>query len=420
MAVQRTYIFLTRRITEVGGAEQYIANKAGFLKESGWRVFVFSGRPGTIRIDEFREYAPFILPELAYSPDFYPRRRVEAILEKILAAVGDCGDGCIIQSDAGIRAIWGELLAPRLGARHLAFLLQEEHRYSDALRRFLRFKYERHELAGIVKNAVAKMLDDDSIEPRTDTAISTFCNNVVEDVPEAFTAQLDSSATRTIGSIGRLEKPCVRPILDGILRYSDRHPAETLNLVLVGGAPTPARESGIKALFSGHPRIRLLVTGNLHPIPKRLLDRIDAFVSTAGSARVSFRAGRPTVLVHPVSGVPAGIPGLDFDYARNTMYDARPELSVEGCLERIFAGRDEIHFPPPPVAYRKFMHAEFERQLAFGVPGLAWYDRAKLLRMPLRPGGALHRLAMRILLGLGGSAWVQRAGRRLRKRGPQG
>lgn len=416
----KTYIFLTRRITGIGGAEKFTANKVAFLKENGWRVFVFSGRIGQVMLDEFRGYEPSIIPELAYAPDCYSRRKVHATLERIVQAVGGRGDGeCIIQTDAGIRAIWGELLAPRLGARHLAFLLQEEHRYSGEMRRFLRFKYERHELAGIVKNAVAKMLDDDTIGPRPDTAISTFCNNVVEDVPEPFTAQLDSSATRTIGSIGRLEKPCVRPILDGILRYSDRHPAETLNLVLVGGAPTPARESGIKALFSGQPRIRILVTGNLHPIPKRLLDRIDAFVSTAGSARVSFRAGRPTVLVHPVSGVPAGIPGLDFDYARNTMYDARPELTVEGCLERIFAGRDEIHFPPPPVAYRKFMHAEFERQLAFGVPGLAWYDRAKLLRMPLRPGGALQRLAMRILLGLGGSAWVQRAGRRLHKRGPQ-
>ena len=420
MAAQRTYIFLTRRITEVGGAEKYTANKAEFLKESGWRVFVFSGRPGEIKIDAFKEYAPYIIPELAYSPDFYPRRRVEATLDRIVSAVGDCGEGYIVQSDAGIRAIWGELLAARLGARHLAFLLQEEHRYSDEMRRFLRFKYERHELAGIVKTAVARMLDDASIEPRPDTTISAFCNNVVEDVPEPFTQQLDSAATHVIGSIGRLEKPCVGPILDGISRYAARHPGETLQVVLIGGAPSPALEKQIRARFDGEPRIRLLVTGNLHPIPTRLLERIDAFVSTAGSARVSFRAGRPTVLVHPVSGIPAGIPGLDFDYAHQTMYDARPELSIEGCLERIFARQDIIRFPNPAGDYRKYMHAEFERQLAFGVAGNAYYDSAKLLRMPLRPGGAFQRLAMRLLLGLGGSVWVQRAGRCLRKRRPQG
>lgn len=408
----KTYIFLTRRITGIGGAEKFTANKVAFLKENGWRVFVFSGRPGQVMLDDLRGCENSIIPDLAYAPDCHSVRKVRATLERIVRAVGDCGGGeCIVQSDAGIRAIWAELLAPRLGARHLAFLLQEEHRYSGEMRRFLRFKYDRHELAGIVKTAVAKMLDDDTIEPRPDTAISAFCNNVVEDVPESFTAQLDPSATRTVGSIGRLEKPCVPPILDGILRYAARHPAETLNVVLVGGAPAPALENGIKALFAGHPRIRLLVTGNIHPIPKRLLDRIDAFVSTAGSARVSFRAGRPTILVHPVSGVPAGIPGLDFDYARNTMYDARPELSVEGCLERIFAGRDEIRFPPPPVEYRGRMHAEFERQLAFGVPGLAWYDSGKLLRMPLRPGGRLMRSAMRLLLGVAGSAGVQKLGR---------
>lgn len=417
----KTYIFLTRRITGIGGAEKYTANKVRFLKENAWRVFVFSGRGGQVLLDDFRGYEEFIIPDLAYAPDCYPSRKVSATLEGIAKTIGERVDGeCIVQSDAGIRAIWGELLAARLGARHLAFLLQEEHRYSGEMRRFLRFKYDRHELAGIVKDSVARMLDDPSVELRPDTAISAFCNNVVEDVPEPFTARLDPAATRTLGSIGRLEKPCVRPILDGILRYSARHPAETLNLVLVGGTPASALESEIKALFAGHPRIRLLLTGNLHPIPKRLLDRIDAFVSTAGSSRVSFRAGRPTVLVHPVTGVPAGIPGLDFDYARDTMYDARPELSVEGCLERIFAGKDEIHFPPPAVEYRKYMHAEFERQLAFGVPDLAWYDSAKLLRMPLRPGGAFQRLAMRILLGLGGSGWVQRAGRRLRKGPPQG
>lgn len=416
----KTYIFLTRRITGIGGAEKFTANKVAFLKENGWRVFVFSGRAGQVMLDDLRGYESSIIPDLAYAPDCYTRRRVEATLGKIIAAVGDCGDGCIIQSDAGIRAIWGELLAPRLGARHLAFLLQEEHRYSGEMQRFLRFKYERHELAGIVKTAVAKMLDDDTIEPRPDSAISTFCNNVVEDVPEPFTQQLDPSATRVIGSIGRLEKPCVGPILDGILRYAARHPGETLQVVLIGGAPSPALEKQIRARFDGEPRIRLLVTGNLHPIPKRLLDSIDAFVSTAGSARVSYRAGRPTVLVHPVSGIPAGVPGLDFDYARQTMYDARPELSVEGCLERIFSGKDEIRYLYTGLEYRKYMHAEFERQLAFGVPEQAYYDARRLLRMPLRPGGAFQRLAMRILLGLGGSAWVQRAGRCLRKRGPQG
>ena len=42
----KTYVFITRRISEIGGVEQYVYNKSRYLETQGWSVFVFSARKG--------------------------------------------------------------------------------------------------------------------------------------------------------------------------------------------------------------------------------------------------------------------------------------------------------------------------------------------------------------------------------------
>ena len=87
------------------------------------------------------------------------------------------------------------------------------------MKAFLRFKYERHELAGIVEDSVRKMLDDESIELRDDTRISAYCNNVIEECDDRISVLLDPSADYTLASIGRLTKPCVPTIVQGFCNF---------------------------------------------------------------------------------------------------------------------------------------------------------------------------------------------------------
>lgn len=381
----KTYVFISRRICEIGGAEQYLYNKSRYLESTGWRVYIFSGRRGRILINGFEKYEKDIYPALSYAPECYSKREVRKTIEAIAERVGDCGgDPCIVESDGVNRAVWGEMIARRLGAKHLAFILQENHGYDADVKSFLRFKYDRHELAGITPQSIGQMLEGDGIEPRDDTKISAYCNNVVEDCEDRVSALLDPNADHVFGSLGRLEKPCVPAILDGFKAYFAAHADERFELVLIGGASVEARERQIREEMEAVGNVRLLITGNMYPLPRTLLDRIEVFVSTAGSASATYRAHRPTVRVHPVTGEPVGVIGLDFELRDRSMYDVALELSIPDCIERALREKDRIAFNDDlGEDYYRQMHSEYERQLAIAErtePG-TYYDEKLLFRI---------------------------------------
>ena len=381
----KTYVFITRRVSEIGGVEQYIYNKSRYLESQGWRVFVFSARKGPILIEGLKRFKDDIYPALAYAPECYSKREVRKAVDRLAARIGDCGnDPCIIQSDAVNRAIWAELLAKRLQAKHLAFILQEDHGYDPDTRRFLRFKYDRHELAGITNDSVSQMLDDGTIEKRKDTKISALCTNVVENCPDPISDRLDAGADYTFGSLGRLEKPCIPAILKGFKAYFAAHPDEKFNLVMIGGAPNEKTTQRIRDEMSECKNIYMFITGNMYPVPQSLLNRVDVFVSTAGSSKVTYDAGRPTVRVHPVTGEPVGVIGLDFLPQEKSMYDVSPGMTIEGCIGRALENVGNISYPKESDGnYYKIMSEEFNRQLSLAdiVTFKEYYDEKQLLRM---------------------------------------
>lgn len=363
----KTYIFITRRICKIGGAEQYIYNKASFLESQGWRVLIFSGRKGPIFIDYFRRYENLIFPSLYYSPWCYRKSEVDNTLNAILEKIGDCGgDECIIESDAFSRAVWGELVASRLKCRHLAFLLQESHGYDDDMKEFLRFKYQRHELAGIVKDSVRKMLDDDTIELRDDAKIFTFCNNVFKDCEDKYSSLLDINADYTFGSFGRLEKPCVPAIVESFCSFARNHPESLINVVMVGGSSVKGKVESVRRTLETCQNIKAVITGDVYPVPVSFVKNIDVFVSTAGAATATFLLGLPTVKVHPVSGIPVGVMGLDEGMASKNMYDINDKETIENCINRALNHRiDIVYTKSLDQGYFDRMNSEFERQLTF-------------------------------------------------------
>lgn len=381
----KTYVFITRRVSEIGGVEQYIYNKSRYLESQGWRVFVFSARKGPILIEGLKRFKDDVYPALAYAPECYSKREVRKTVDRLAARIGDCGnDPCVIQSDAVNRAIWAELLAKRLQAKHLAFILQEEHGYDPDTRQFLRFKYDRHELAGITAGSVIQMLDDETVEPREDTKIQAFCGNVVEDCPDQVSDRLDANADRSFGSLGRLEKPCVPVILKGFKQYFAAHPDEKFNLVMIGGAPDEKTAQRIREEMNECKNVRLIMTGNMYPVPLGLLRHIDVFVSAAGSSRATYLAGRPTVRVDPVTGKPVGVIGLDFGLEDKSMFASDPDTTIRECIERALENADRISYADEfRKDYDRRMRAEYDRQLSFAdvVTAKEYYDEKLLMRL---------------------------------------
>ena len=403
----KTYIFLFRRICGIGGAEQYIYNKTSYLERHGWRVLVFSGEQGQILIKDFKRFKKYIYAELFYNPSCFRKSVVNKTIQNLIYDIGNChGDECVIESNYLPSCIWGEMLASRIKARHLAIPLQEKHSYDENTKKYLWFKYNRHELAGITKYSVRMMLNDESVELRDDTRISAYCNNVFDNNDDPYSQLLDDSAQITMGSLGRLSKPCVPIIVDGFCSYAKMHSDVRFNVVMIGDSEIKDRKKTIPLKLGSIPNIHVVMTGNIYPIPRSFGKRFDVFVSTAGAAGATYNEGYPTVNVNPLNGEPIGVIGLDYMKEEKTMYESSPDMTIEDCIDKAITQRNKIIFTDGHgEEYEKKMEAEFERQLSFlhFTDEKDYYDENLLMRMkqphtrfPIR-----HRLLGHLLGGNG-------------------
>lgn len=380
----KTYIFVIRRITYISGAIQYVYNKTNYLESKGWRVLIFSALHGPLYVEKFRKYKNYIYPQFYLTPNCFTKKEVNKVINKIIEDVGSCEEGqCIVESDAVQRAVWAELIASRLNCRHLCLFVRERHiLYNQEIREFLKFKYDRHELAGIVANSICQMFDDESIVKRDDTRFAACCNNVIEPIEDRYSDQLREDADYTIGSLGRLEKPCVPQIVTGIKAFISKNPDKIFNVVFIGGSISKKRVDYIRDIFTKCPNVKLLLTGNMYPIPALFAKKINVFVNTAGSVGATYSSGIPTIRVNPVTGAPVGIVGLDFMPGEKSLFDSS-KMSIEECIENAILHKDKIIFPQNNSEYYKKMFAEFDRQLSFvsKADETIFYEEEKLMRI---------------------------------------
>jgi hypothetical protein len=174
------------------------------------------------------------------------------------------------------------------------------------------------------------------------------------------------------------------------------HPEGTYNVVLIGGAVEKAIYRKSLSELKKCTNVHVVVTGYLYPIPLSLIRNIDLFVSTAGSSTSSYRFHRPTVRVHPITGEPCGIVGLD-DLNGRTMYDVMPDTTICECMERALKNADKIEYVYNGYDdYYERMKTEFDRQLKIAdIPcRVEYYDEMQLMKIKTTRirGNKLHQI----------------------------
>ena len=366
----KRYVFIVMNICNIGGSEQYVYNKIQYLENKGFRIYVFSGMRGKILISDLNKFQNLIIPSVMYSPNCFSKREITQTIDKMRKYIGynfSENEKVIIESDGVDEAKWGELLASKYNCRHIIFNMQEVHDYSDAEIAFLRFKYGRKELAGISESSVSKMLKDPNIIVYPQNIINAYCSNVVDDVENNFLPFILPERFLTIGSIGRLEKPFVIPMLKELCVYFNIHQDKTYNLILIGGTSESKVISVIKSIIKKCTNVNLVITGILYPIPRELLNLVDLFISTSGSAGVSYYENRPTIKVHPVSGKPVGIMGYSFNVETDSMFNELSDVTIIDMINQIVEQKifDSIKKNNYSKEYHELMSKEFDRQLNF-------------------------------------------------------
>ncbi len=331
--MKKAYVMLENNITGMGGGQMYTRNKLVFMSQHGWEPFVFSGIQGEIVIGDLQKYKKYIFPALASPPIVYSVKTVEKTLTPILNLLEEYDD-IIIESGSGHMALWGETIAVKLQCKHMVHLLDERNdltipeEYLD----FYRFKLRRRELSGITDQSLNILFrNNGEIDEENNFFLSSVCQNVID---ESSTHMFElPNADKTVCCIGRLEKPYVMPVAHAFAKVVKKHPSECFNVIFIGGTSLKNVKSKIKSLFQKLKNARLILTGDLYPIPKNLFQKVDVFASSAGSAGLSYRQNKPTISIDGCDLKAIGVVGYT---TQHCLYrDCEEKQDIADLLEKI-------------------------------------------------------------------------------------
>lgn len=351
-----TYIFLTFSIIGVGGSQIYTRNKALYLKEHGWNVVIVSALEGEILIEDLKLYEFCIIPELRFKPHIYSKKVIGKILKKISAEIPTKGD-VIIESHSISLSFWGELLAQRVNGLNFVFTLEEHNNVDYATIPYLQYKLTNNSLVGISINSISK-IKELNCRPDTFLRLPAYCNNVIEDIPNVY--NINQSAKIRVGIIGRLNKPFIKSICSQLREVINNDLGTTYQIIFIGGG-SGADIISIRKVFEVFSNVDLTITGFLYPIPLDLLNQIDFFISSAGSARVPMQIGKPCISIDGDDLKPIGIVGLTTDNSLYRNKEKEPVKPLNYFIEEIQKWGDDSPMVAKGIAKRFDYAGHLER-----------------------------------------------------------
>lgn len=361
-----TYIIICDVAGYISGAPIYYRNKAIYLKEQGWRVVILASNGGEVYVDGLEQFVVGFFPFLWEDPASLPKSILERRVEGLSRSFCGCdGVPVIVETGTDWTAYWGELLAQRLGARHMVFFLDEDNQKAKSRIDFFDFKRRRGEMACITKQTMVNLFSDLTGFRSSDAvAFQACCSNSVQDIENDFSRSIVRSEFN-IGSVGRLEKLFVPDLIRGISDFSRRFGDTRIQVVFFGGADK-ATEEKVRHSFDNYPNVSVVVSGFMWPFPKGALEKMDVFASASGSCNLSAGLGIPTVVMD-VTGKGAigfsGDKGISGDLLYRTVSNEDPS-NVDYYFDKVMNG--EVRRTPATLntaeQWRRFCN-EYQNQL---------------------------------------------------------
>ena len=344
----KQYIFMTSNIYLVGGIQNYVASKIKYLKKNDWQVYVFfcSGDNGDCPYNILNEYRDMEIKELVLYPGAWTRNIVNETLNKMVSFLFSTDGDIIVESHNSILALWGELLAERLNAKHMCFICNEtfDSKY-DCFREnipFFEFKYKRKELYGIQKNSLLNLFG----EPKYLTYNEDFVFIAAIDgsVQDVFNKQVSCMKMQDINIcfVGR-EKKLFHEILCGVKEFAIKHSSNTIQFVIVGKVSEKRIE--ITNIFDGVKNICVNYLGDLVPIPRELFEKVDVVIATSGCACVAATENVPVIVADAIHHKAIGVLG----YTTEERIFSKEKFEYVEVLEDVLfndlCNNKEFHLP---------------------------------------------------------------------------
>lgn len=294
----KKYIILTPSVGDMGGAQMYTANKAEYLKANGWDVSVYYSLPyKQLLIGELKAFDGNYMPDMQYSIQFLPKKRVAKVLNTICQDAFSY-DEIVVETQLVALVGWGEIIAKRTEGRHVVNFLEEHpHVLSGREARYFEFKLKRREILNASEVSLKRLFGAYYKEGylQYEHKSGFFCSNVVSDA--GFDDSSIARADFNVLTIGRLDKPYIETLVQELKKFSMDNTTHSLNIHFVGGSNSGTVEKSIEQELGGIENVNLYMYGFVYPIPSGLIEMADVAVASANSILVTSERGCPTICI---------------------------------------------------------------------------------------------------------------------------
>lgn len=290
--MRKIYIFFTVDIRLMGGIQLYTLSKSRYLVKQGFEVYMFFDGYATesCKIKGLEPYLKDEILGLRKLPYEYHSNLRNRLLKRMKKKIGDLSNTeIIIESQDHTGAMWGELLGAVIHAKHMCFICNEDFfgvnkHYSDKLA-FYSYKYDRKELYGISEKSIPNLLSRyRKIDNGEECCFEAATDSPIEEV-ECDKLRYIGKSDWTIGYIGRIDKPYVPEIIDGVSQFALAYSDKTIQFVVVGD--TTNYELLFRKIRRERSNVKVIMLGTLFPIPKQIFSKLDALIAGAGCALYS-------------------------------------------------------------------------------------------------------------------------------------
>lgn len=359
----KSYIILTGSIYDMGGAEMFTSNKCAYLKSKGWDVRVFYFNKGNrIMIDNLKEFEENYIPELRYGYYYYSRGQRRRILNYLCNNLTK-DDEIVVESHLIGLSYWAELIRKHIGAKSILNCLEEKiNQVSLSEADFLEYKVFRYEVLNGSQKSFQRYFGK-LYKTEYDCYGGTMvplCSNVVSDNHEVIVDI--PAADFNLLSIGRLDKPYIQTMLNGIRNFVVKYHQNTFNLLVIGGSVDGSIENQICRMFKNIANVKIHLYGYMYPVPANLIRKADVGMASANSILVTADQGIPTISFDMVDYQTIGIYG----HTTNNKFKRQdePAIPIESLLEEILITKKYIKSTPVEVDSEQ-VERVFSSQLDF-------------------------------------------------------
>lgn len=318
--MKKKYIFLTADIHVVGGMQSYVACKSDFLIKNNYDINViykgFSG--GKCVISQLNKHVNYGIIELCYPPFKLPKKIVSKVISKMIKIIGKLDDynEIIIESQDDTTSQWGEILASKIKAKHFCMICNERFKGKDKFYKekmdFYLFKFYRKEIAGIKEESLQLLFEDKkTLKDNEKYFLNCEGLKAIQDIDDTRIKQIKDNMDYSICYVGRMDKGYVDNIINGIERFCQDNINKKIQVVFIGKAD--CKKKLIEKKISNKKNVSVLLMGDMVPIPKKIIEKMDIAIGGSGSAIACARAGTLTLVADAKNFLCNGLLGYETD-----------------------------------------------------------------------------------------------------------